>query len=261
MTYFIEHLSPRGFLKAIAVGSVGVLSACGGGGNPLGTGGTPVALTGTVDVLALDNGTLTPSATQGLYDAVADTVTIAGTTYPVDRNGNLYSGLIEGGAPNQVGMIQTPVASMPTMGTASYTVGKGRAFVTDAVNGTAYDVTMSATLNAVFSGVGAGVDLAMSNPAGTQITGQTIVPYPAGAGGTITVNDMAISGASFTDAPGTTVSVAGFGAGGILIQDGVTVTLNALGNFAGPSANEVGVVGGVRDLNTGNEAVFNAIAR
>lgn len=259
MTHFIDHFSPRSLRNAIAVGSVGVLSACGGGGNPLGTGGTPVALTGTVDVLALDNTTLTPSATQGLYDAVADTVTIAGTTYPVDRNGNLYSGLIVGGAPYQVGMAKTPVASMPTMGTASYTVGKGRAFVTDAVNGTAYDVTMTATLNAVFSGVGAGVDLTMSNPGGTQITGANSVLYAGG--GTITVNDMAISGASFTDAPGTTVSVAGFGAGGVLIQDGVTVTLNALGNFAGPSANEVGVVGGVRDSTTSNEAVFNAIAR
>jgi hypothetical protein len=260
MTYFIDHVSSRGLLKAIAVGSLGILSACGGGGgNPLGAAPPPGALTGTVDVLALDNTTLVPSATQGLYDAVADTVTIAGKAYNVDRNGNLYSGLIVGGAPYQITLAKTPAASMPT-GTASYTIGKGRAFVTDAGTNTAYDVTMTATLNAIFSGAGAGVDLSMANPTGTKISGGGSVPYAGG--GTITVNDMVITGASFAaSAPASTVSVAGFGAGGVLIASGPNVTLNALGNFAGPTANEIGVVGGTKDTVSGNQAVFNASAR
>lgn len=255
MTYFFETPTRRGLAKALAISSLGILTACGDGSSL----GGAVGLTGTVDVLALNTTTANASATQGLYDPVTDTVTIAGKTYSVDRHGNLYTGLIAGGGANQVVAATTPLLLMPTSGSATYSTGTGRAFVTDAGAGTSYDVTMSATLDASFGPFGTGVDLTMSNPTGTQISGGGSLPYAGG--GTITVDDMIISGATFADAPGTTVSVSDFGAGGALIASGPTVTLDALGNFAGPAANEIGVVGGVRDSASGDEALFSAIAR
>ena len=195
-----------------------------------------VAAPDTVTVLTFDTNTSSIGQVSGNYDPATLAVTVAGTAYQVASGGNRYTGQIISGGRNLTAIHTTPLAGVPTTGTATFN-GTSEILYVNTPTSQTFTGTMNTVITANFDT--ARVGIVMHTPNG-QVDGNSYT-----GGGNATISDLAITNQTYQNDGQTRGSVTGF-LGAANLNSG-TQTVRARGVFGGPTAQETGLVSVISD--------------
>ena len=246
--------------------SMAVLTACGGGATNPSTPTTPTnpttPTTPTVPTLsdaAATQAVSTVSLNTSSNAVSAGTSTKGGVT--VDSASALTTGMsyvagLTAGSNGtaEVVAVATPSADIPTSGTATYT---GKASATVISSTSKYEITMDASTAVNFGAGNASINLSNVAAGGTvetlggNPTGNTPT-YTANGTETVSVTDLGITSGQIVSGANTAMVASNFGTANTTTHQAAAGTVNAVGVFGGPAAEEVA---GVARSQSGNISI------